>query len=78
VATIQISDDLDRRLTQTAERLGKSKTEIIAEAIRLRFEEMEALARAEEHIKDIGESTSLKDLAIELGHTDSVEKPSQS
>jgi len=75
MAIIQISDELDRRLNEAAERFGQSKTELIAEAIRLRFEEMEDIAEAEERLKDIGERTSLKDLAIELGLTDLIDKP---
>jgi len=47
---------------------------MIAEAIRLRFEEMEYIAEAEERLKDIGERTSLQDLAIELGLTNPIDK----
>jgi predicted DNA-binding protein len=52
MATVHISEYLDQRLSQFCERTGRSKTELVVEALRARLKEIEGLALVEEFPKE--------------------------
>lgn len=76
-SAIQISNHLDQRVTEAAERFGQYKTELFIEALRLGFEGVEALAATDGRLEDIGEHTRIK-YSTEDGFLDSSDKHARS
>ena len=72
--SLRLPDDIGRRLTELAERTGRSKTFYILEAIREHLDDLEDIYIAEQRLADLragrSRTFSVEEVRAELGLDD--------
>lgn len=72
--SLRLPDDIGRRLTELAERTGRSKTFYILEAIREHLDDLEDIYIAEQRLADLragrSRTFSMEEVRAELGLDD--------
>jgi len=70
MATIQIPDDIAKKIEQGAQQAGETNDVFLREAVRSRLEEIEDIALATERLKNPGKRISLAEIGRKHGLAD--------